>query len=190
MCIRDRAGGPRGRRTAAGGRNPGRAGELRLRAHLRLPGRPERRLRVAVAGPQVRPASRRRDQGRHPAAAGGRAAAAEVQPAGAGGLHQRPGPGRGEEPPRVPQADPALPERATAPRDRAAQPDRPDHRPGDARRQGPARADRLAAEGRQDDGAAGDRQRDHHEQPGMPPDGRPRRRASGRGHRHAALGQG
>ena len=42
----------------------------------------------------------------------------------------------------------------------------------------------------QDDGAAGDRQRDHHEQPRGPPHGRARRRAPRRGHRHAAHGQG
>ena len=46
------------------------------------------------------------------------------------------------------------------------------------------------AEGRQDDGAAGDRQRDHHEQPRVPPHGRARRRAARRGHRHAAVGEG
>ena len=34
------------------------------------------------------------------------------------------------------------------------------------------------------------RERDHRQQPGMPPDGRARRRAARRGHRHAALGQG
>ena len=72
----------------------------------------------------------------------------------------------------------------------ATQPDHPDHRPGRPDRQGPARPHRLAAQGRQDDGAAGDRQRDHHEQPRVPPHGRARRRASRGGHRHAALGQG
>ena len=65
------------------------------------------------------------------------------------------------QPARVHQADPALPAGAAAAGDRAAHPDHPGHRPGHADRQGPARADRVAAEGRQDDGAAGDRQRDH-----------------------------
>jgi transcription termination factor Rho len=55
---------------------------------------------------------------------------------------------------------------------------------------GSARADRVPAEGRQDDGAAGTRQRDHPEQPRVPPDGLARRRAARRGDRNAALGQG
>ena len=42
------------------------------------------------------------------------------------------------------QADPALPLRAAAPRDRADQPDRPRHRHRRPDRQGPARPDRLA----------------------------------------------
>ena len=37
---------------------------------------------------------------------------------------------------------------------------------------------------------AGDRQRDHRQQPRVPPHGRARRRAAGRSHRHAALGEG
>ena len=45
-------------------------------------------------------------------------------------------------------------------------------------------------QGRQDERAAGHRERHLDEQPGMPPHGRARRRASGGGHRHAALGQG
>ena len=68
--------------------------------------------------------------------------------------------------------------------------DHPDHRPGRADRQGPARPDRRPAEDRQDHDHAGDRQRDHPQQPRVPPDGRAGRRASRRGHRHAALGQG
>ena len=40
-------------------------------------------------------------------------------------------------------------------------PHRPHHRPGGADRQGPARPDRLAAEGRQDDAAAEHRHRHH-----------------------------
>ena len=68
--------------------------------------------------------------------------------------------------------------------------DDPRHRPDHADRQGPARPDRVPAEGRQDHDHAGHRQRDHQEQPRVPPDGRARRRAARRGHRHAALGQG
>ena len=36
----------------------------------------------------------------------------------------------------------------------------------------------------------GHRERGHQQQPGVPPDGRARRRTARRGHRHAALGQG
>ena len=93
-------------------------------------------------------------------------------------------------PRRVQQADAALPAGPAAARDRAEQPDDPGHRPGRADRQGPARPHRLPAQGRQDDGAAGDRQRDHREQPRGPPHGRARRRAARGGHRHAAHGQG
>ena len=71
-------------------------------------------------------------------------------------------PEAGQAPPGVLQAHPAVPAGAAAAGDRAAHPDHPGHRPGDADRQGSAGADRVAAEGRQDDGAAGDRQRDHH----------------------------
>ena len=95
-----------------------------------------------------------------------------------------------QEPRRVRQADPALPERAAAPRDRADQPDRPGHRHRRPDRQGPARPDRVAVQGRQDDDHAVDRELDHDQQPRVPPDGRARRRASRGGHRLRALGQG
>ena len=78
---------------------------------------------------------------------------------------------------------PLYPSRAAAPRDRAEQPDRPRHRHRRADRQGPARPDRLAVQGRQDDDHAVDRQLDHDQQPRVPPDGRARRRASRGGHR-------
>ena len=55
--------------------------------------------------------------------------------------------------------------------------DRPDHRPDRTRRQGSARPDRLAAQGRQDADHAGDRQRDHHQQPRGAPHGGAGRRA-------------
>jgi transcription termination factor Rho len=56
--------------------------------------------------------------------------------------------------------------------DRAARADHADHRSRQPDRQGPARLDRVAAQGGQDDDPAGDRERDHQEQPGMPPHGR------------------
>ena len=85
---------------------------------------------------------------------------------------------------------PLYPSRAAAPRDRAGQPDRPGHRHRRADRQGPARPDRLAGQGRQDDDHAVDRQLDHDQQPRVPPDGGARRRAARGGHRLRALGQG
>ena len=85
---------------------------------------------------------------------------------------------------------PLYPARAAAPRDHLDQPDRPRDRHRRADRQGPAWPDRLAVQGRQDDDHAVDRQLDHDQQPRVPPDGRPRRRASRGGHRLRALGQG
>ena len=72
------------------GGHPGRPGQLRLRADLRLPARPERRLRLAGPGPQVRPAQGRRVTGAVAPAARGRAPR-EVQRAGPAGHRQRPG---------------------------------------------------------------------------------------------------
>ena len=66
---------------------------------------------------------------------------------------------------RLQQADPALPVRAAPPRDDVDQPDRPGHRHRFADRQGPARSDRLAVQGRQDDDHAVDRKLDHHNNP-------------------------
>ena len=74
-------------------------------------------------------------------------------------------PEEAEEPRRVHQAHAAVPAGAAASGDRAAHPHHAGHRPGHADRQGAARADRLPAEGRQDDGAAVDRERDRDEQP-------------------------
>ena len=146
-----------------GRRHPRRPRQLRVRPHLRLPGRPERRLRVAVAGPQVRPAPRRRGHRRGPRSrARASSSRQKFNPLVRLDTINGHGPGGGPQPARVQQAHPALPAGAAAAGDRAAHPDHPGHRPGHADRQGPARADRLAAEGRQDHDPAGDRQRDHH----------------------------
>ena len=153
-----------------------------------LPGQ-RRRLRLDVDGAQVRPAPRRRDHRPGAPAPRGRAQG-EVQPAGQARHRQRCRPRGGQDAGRVQQADAALPLRAAAPRDHVDQPDRPRHRHRRADRQGPARPDRLAVQGRQDDDHAVDRQLDHHQQPRVPPDGRARRRASRGGHRLRALGQG
>ncbi|CAA9328874.1 MAG: Transcription termination factor Rho, partial [uncultured Nocardioidaceae bacterium] len=163
--------------------------ELRVRADQRLPPGPRRRLRLAVDGPEVLPPQGRRRHRRRPAAARG-GAQGEVQPAGAAGDHQRRRRGGRAPPGGVQQADPALPERAAAARDREHQPHRTRHRHRLADRQGPARAHRLPGQGRQDDDHAVDRQLDHHEQPRVPPHGGPRRRAARGGHGLPALGQG
>ena len=59
-----------------------------------------------------------------------------------------------------------------------------------ADRQGPARPDRVAAQGRQDHDHEADRPVDRDQQPRGPPHRAARRRAARGGHRHAALGQG
>ena len=64
------------------------------------------------------------------------------------------------------------------------------HRPDCAHRAGPARPHRLAAQGGQDDADQADRQRHQREQPRGAPHPPAHRRAAGRGHRHAARGQG
>ena len=63
----------------------------------------------------------------------------------------------------------------------------PRHGPADAHRQGPARADRLAAAHRQDDAAAEHRQLDHDQPSRSHADRAADRRAARRSHRHAAL---
>ena len=88
--------------------------------------------------------------------------AAEVQPAGPSRHRQRRSRRGRQEPSRLHQADPAVPEPAAAPGDHARPADHPRHRPDHADRQGPARADRVAAEGGQDHDPAGHRERDHH----------------------------
>ena len=154
-----------------------------------LPG-PQRRLRLAVDGPQARPAQGRRRHRRDQGAARRAERKEKFNPlvrldtVNGGPLEAA------RNRPEFSKLTPLYPQERLRLETDAEQPDHPGHRPGRADRQGPARPDRLAAQGRQDDGAAGDRQRDHHEQPRVPPDGRARRRAARGGHRHAALGQG
>ena len=64
------------------------------------------------------------------------------------------------------------------------------HRHRRADRQGPARADRVAAAHRQDRAAAEHRARHHRQSSGVLSDRAVDRRAAGRSHRHAALGEG
>ena len=186
----------RGRRPRARGRHPRRPRQLRLRAHVRLPARPQRRLRPARHGQEERPAQGRRRHRRGQGAAGGRAAAAGsvgrqkfnalVRLDTVNGMTPEEARKRvefGKLTPLYPQ------ERLRLETERNG-PDDPRHRPRRPDRQGPARPHRRPGQGRQDDGHAGDRQRDHDEQPRVPPHGRPRRRAARGGHRHAARREG
>ena len=188
-----RARDQRRRRADPGRRHPRRARQLRVRAHLGLPARRQRRLRLARPGQEVQPAQGRRRRRRHPPAARGRAASGrqKYNAHRQGRLDQRPVRRGGRQPRRVRQAHPALPEGAPAPRDRPESCRPAHHRPRRPDRQGPARPDRRAAEGRQDArscrpiaNAITD------QQPRGPPHGGARRRAPRRGHRHAAHGQG
>ena len=91
------------------------------------------------------------------------------------------------------QPDAALSRRAAedgARRSDQEGPLRPRHRHRRAARQGPARADRLAAAHRQDRAAAEHRAFDHRQSSRVLPDRAADRRAAGRSHRHAALGEG
>ena len=82
----------------------------------------------------------------------------------------------------------ALSARAHQARDRGREPVGPRDGPDDADRQGPARPDRRAAPHRQDHAAAGHRAVGGEEPSRDLPDRPADRRASGRSHRHAALG--
>ena len=90
--------------------------------------------------------------------------------------------------PRFEDLTPLFPDDEAAPR-AARRPERdhrPHRRPHLADRQGPARADRVAAEGGQDHDPQADRLLDRAQQPRGAPHGAARRRAARRGHRHAA----
>ena len=164
------------------------ARRLRLpaRARLQLPARSRRHLRLALADPQVRPAHRRHRVRRHPAAEGRRALLRADQ--GRGDQLRAAREDEGEDLLREPHA--ALPAAEGQARDRIREPLGPRDGSADAARQGPARADRRAAPHRQDDAAAEHRQQHHQEPSRGVPDRAAHRRAAGRSHRHAALGQG
>src|SRR5918999_1849522 len=119
----------------------------RFRERNRLPAGSQRCVRFARPGPQERAAQGRRHHRRRPPAARGRAAG-EVQRARAPGHRQRHGARSGQGPGGLHQADPAVPAGAPPPGERPGAADDADHRPGQPDRQGPARSDRLAAEGR------------------------------------------
>ena len=162
---------------------PARRG-LRLPAHERLPRRPQRRVRLGVAGAPLRPAQGRLREGRDPPAREQR----EVPGARARRPHQRHDARRGAQPRALRRPHAAVPrlEAAARARRRPERDHRPHHRPDLADRKGPARPDRVAAEGGQDHDHQADRVLDRAQQPRDARDGAARRRASRRGHRHAA----
>ena len=88
------------------------------------------------------------------------------------------------------QPDAALPDGADPPRARLRQSDHARDGSAVSDRQGPARPDRGGAAHRQDGAAPEPRQRDRQEPPRGVPHRAAHRRAAGRGHRHAALGEG
>ena len=154
-----------------------------------LPARPRRHLRLALADPPLRPAHRRHRRRPHPQPQGRRALFRAAQ-----GQHdQFRGPREGAPQGQLRQPDAALSRRAAEDGARGSDQEgslAARHRHRRADRQGPARADRVAAAHRQDRAAAEHRARDHRQSPGVLPDRAADRRAAGGSHRHAALGEG
>ena len=138
------------------------AGRLRLpaRARVQLPARPGRHLRLAVADPPLRPAHRRHHLRPDPPAQGRRALLRPDQ-----GRRDQLRAARGSpQQDLLRQPDAALSATSGIKLETArGQLLRPRDGPADAHRQGPARADRLAAAHRQDDAAAEHRQLHHHQ---------------------------
>ena len=150
-----------------------------------LPRRPRRHLHQPVADPPLQPAHRRPPLRPHPLAEGRRT----LLRAEHRRHHQRRAAGGLEEQGPVREPHPAVPAQALQARARRRfhrGHRRPHPRPDGAAGQGPARADRLAAQGRQDDDAAADRQRHHLQPSGRAPDRAADRRAPGGSHRNAA----
>ncbi len=154
-----------------------------------LPARPRRHLRLALADPPLRPAHRRHRRRPDPLAEGRRALLRAAQ--GQHDQFRRPREGAPQD--QLRQPDAALSRRAAEDGARRSDQEgslRPRHRHRRADRQGPARADRLAAAHRQDRAAAEHRALDHRQSSRVLPDRAADRRAAGRSHRHAALGEG
>ena len=128
-----------------------------------LPRRPQRRVRLRVAGAPLRPAQGRLREGRDPPAREQR----EVPGARARRPDQRHDARRGAQPRALRRPHAAVPRLAAAPRARRrpGRDHRPHHRPDLADRQGSARADRVAAEGGQDHDHQADRVLDRAQQP-------------------------
>ena len=153
-----------------------------------LPG-PGRYLRLALANPPLRLAHRRHDRRPYPQPEGRRALFRSAQ----GQLAQLRGPRKGAPQGQFRQSDAALSGRVAEDGIRGSDQEGSlgaRHRHRGAGRQRPARPDRVAAAHRQDRAAAEHRPLDHAQSSGMLSDRAPDRRAAGRSHRHAALGEG
>ena len=121
---------------------------------------PRRHLRLAQPDPPLRPAHRRHRRRPDPQPEGRRALLRAAQ----GQHHQFRGPRKGAPQDQFRQPDAALSRRAAEDGTRGSDQEgslRPRHRHRGADRQGPARADRLAAAHRQDRAAAEHRALDH-----------------------------
>ena len=133
-------------------------------AGIELPLRARRHLRLAQPDPPLRPAHRRHRRRPHPLAEGRRALFRAAQ-----GQHdQFRGPREGAPQDQLRQPDAALSRRAAEDGTRGSDqegPLGPRHRHRGADRQGPARADRVAAAHRQDRAAAEHRARHHRQSP-------------------------
>ena len=154
-----------------------------------LPARPRRHLCLALADPPLRPAHRRHPRRPDPQPERGRALLRAAQ----GQHHQFRGPGKGPAQDQLRQPDAALSRRAAEDGARGSDQEgslAARHRHRRADRQGPARADRVAATHRQDRAAAEHRARHHGQSSRVLSDRAVDRRAPGRSHRHAALGEG
>ena len=161
-------------------------GFLRSPGH-QLPGRARRHLREPVADPPLQPAHRRLHRGGDPNAQGRRA----LLRAGQGRQGQRRAARERQEQDPLREPHPASPQHPHAPRarhPRRGEPDRAHHRHRRPHRQGPARADRLAAQGGQDGHAAAHRPCHHLQPSGGDADRAADRRAPRGSHGDAALG--
>ena len=174
----------RRRRRRAG--NPARRLRLPARGRGQLPRRPGRHLHLAQPDPPLQPAHRRPPVRPHPLPEGRRALLrAERSSTRINGepieasknkvLFEN-----------LTAAVPAPQVQARARRRQHRGHHRPHPRPDGAAGQRPARADRVAAESRQDHDDAAGRHRDHAQPPRRAPDRAADRRASRGSHRHAA----
>ena len=163
-------------------------GRIRLpaRAGVQLSSRPRRRVRFALADPALRSAHRRHRERADPAAQGRRT----VFRADQSRRHQLRAARGGAQQDLLRQSDAALSAVPAEDGNHARKLFGPRHGSADAHRQGAARADRGGAAHRQDHAVAVHRQLGDDESSGSDADRAADRRAPGRSHRHAAVGEG